>query len=154
MTLTFLLHMTVGLALYQNTNPPHDCSHLITCQSSHVLEICFLSFSSESFLICRELCRHCCYLCVCTDSVLNGVCVCLCVTLLSPSRFPMPPRPPSVHSTASSTDSEDCDENYVAMVSKADELVCNTRPQLLSSKIFMLNPTVIYVHFLTTNLSH
>uniref|UniRef100_A0A4W5NYL6 GRB2-associated binding protein 1 n=1 Tax=Hucho hucho TaxID=62062 RepID=A0A4W5NYL6_9TELE len=39
-----------------------------------------------------------------------------------PSRFPMPPRPPSVHSTASSTDSEDCDENYVAMVSKADEL--------------------------------
>ncbi|XP_076584371.1 GRB2-associated-binding protein 1 isoform X5 [Chaetodon auriga] len=33
------------------------------------------------------------------------------------SRFPMPPRPPSVHSTASSTDSEDCDENYVAMVS-------------------------------------
>uniref|UniRef100_A0A8C7P2M6 PH domain-containing protein n=1 Tax=Oncorhynchus mykiss TaxID=8022 RepID=A0A8C7P2M6_ONCMY len=40
-----------------------------------------------------------------------------------PSRFPMPPRPPSVHSTASSTDSEDCDENYVAMVSKADELL-------------------------------
>ncbi|XP_076003901.1 GRB2-associated-binding protein 1 isoform X9 [Genypterus blacodes] len=34
-----------------------------------------------------------------------------------PSRFPMPPRPPSVHSTASSTDSEDCDENYVAMLS-------------------------------------
>ncbi|KAM3623041.1 uncharacterized protein V6R79_006185 [Siganus canaliculatus] len=33
------------------------------------------------------------------------------------SRFPMPARPPSVHSTASSTDSEDCDENYVAMVS-------------------------------------
>ncbi|XP_041788989.1 GRB2-associated-binding protein 1 isoform X2 [Chelmon rostratus] len=33
------------------------------------------------------------------------------------SRFPMPTRPPSVHSTASSTDSEDCDENYVAMVS-------------------------------------
>ncbi|XP_026885679.2 GRB2-associated-binding protein 1 isoform X4 [Electrophorus electricus] len=32
-----------------------------------------------------------------------------------PSRFPVPPRPPSVHSTASSTDSEDCDENYVAM---------------------------------------
>ncbi|KAM9363537.1 GRB2-associated-binding protein 1 isoform 1-T1 [Symphorus nematophorus] len=30
-------------------------------------------------------------------------------------RFPMPTRPPSVHSTASSTDSEDCDENYVAM---------------------------------------
>ncbi|XP_075888988.1 GRB2-associated-binding protein 1 isoform X2 [Nelusetta ayraudi] len=39
------------------------------------------------------------------------------------SRFPMPTRPPSVHSTASSTDSEDCDENYVAMVSNmsADE---------------------------------
>ncbi|XP_059198079.1 GRB2-associated-binding protein 1 isoform X2 [Centropristis striata] len=34
-----------------------------------------------------------------------------------PSRFPMPTRPPSVHSTASSTDSEDCDESYVAMVS-------------------------------------
>ncbi|XP_064201393.1 GRB2-associated-binding protein 1 isoform X2 [Anguilla rostrata] len=33
-----------------------------------------------------------------------------------PSRFPMPPRPPSVHSTASSTDSEDCEENYVSMV--------------------------------------
>ncbi|XP_026214996.1 GRB2-associated-binding protein 1 isoform X4 [Anabas testudineus] len=33
------------------------------------------------------------------------------------SRFPMPTRPPSVHSTASSTDSEDCDDNYVAMVS-------------------------------------
>ncbi|XP_077965243.1 GRB2-associated-binding protein 1 isoform X9 [Gasterosteus aculeatus] len=33
------------------------------------------------------------------------------------SRFPMPTRPASVHSTASSTDSEDCDENYVAMVS-------------------------------------
>uniref|UniRef100_A0A672YZQ5 PH domain-containing protein n=1 Tax=Sphaeramia orbicularis TaxID=375764 RepID=A0A672YZQ5_9TELE len=32
------------------------------------------------------------------------------------SRFPMPARPPSVHSTASSTDSEDCDnENYVVM---------------------------------------
>lgn len=40
----------------------------------------------------------------------------------------MPTRPPSVHSTASSTDSEDCDENYVAMVSNmpADEPVCNT----------------------------
>lgn len=48
--------------------------------------------------------------------------------LLSFSRFPMPTRPPSVHSTASSTDSEDCDENYVAMVSNmsADEPVCNT----------------------------
>ncbi|XP_029356121.1 GRB2-associated-binding protein 1 isoform X2 [Echeneis naucrates] len=33
------------------------------------------------------------------------------------SRFPMPARPPSVHSMASSTDSEDCDENYVPMVS-------------------------------------
>uniref|UniRef100_A0A3Q1GJP1 GRB2-associated binding protein 1 n=1 Tax=Acanthochromis polyacanthus TaxID=80966 RepID=A0A3Q1GJP1_9TELE len=33
------------------------------------------------------------------------------------SRFPMPARPPSVHSTASSTDSEDSAENYVAMVS-------------------------------------
>ncbi|XP_028289483.1 GRB2-associated-binding protein 1 isoform X6 [Parambassis ranga] len=31
------------------------------------------------------------------------------------SRFPMPARPPSVHSTASSTDSEDSAENYVAM---------------------------------------
>ncbi|XP_029948893.1 GRB2-associated-binding protein 1 isoform X4 [Salarias fasciatus] len=33
------------------------------------------------------------------------------------SRFPMPTRSPSVHSTASSTDSEDSAENYVAMVS-------------------------------------
>ncbi|XP_065813141.1 GRB2-associated-binding protein 1 isoform X7 [Labrus bergylta] len=33
------------------------------------------------------------------------------------SRFPIPSRPLSVHSTASSTDSEDCDENYVPMVS-------------------------------------
>ncbi|XP_018546395.1 GRB2-associated-binding protein 1 isoform X5 [Lates calcarifer] len=33
------------------------------------------------------------------------------------SRFPMPARPPSVHSMASSTDSEDCEDNYVAMVS-------------------------------------
>ncbi|XP_029286242.1 GRB2-associated-binding protein 1 isoform X4 [Cottoperca gobio] len=33
------------------------------------------------------------------------------------SRFPMPTRPPSVHSTASSTDSEECDETYVPMVS-------------------------------------
>ncbi|XP_040001846.1 GRB2-associated-binding protein 1 isoform X5 [Xiphias gladius] len=33
------------------------------------------------------------------------------------SRFPMPARPPSVHSMASSTDSEDCEENYVPMVS-------------------------------------
>ncbi|XP_068177179.1 GRB2-associated-binding protein 1 isoform X4 [Antennarius striatus] len=33
------------------------------------------------------------------------------------SRFPMPTRPPSVHSTASSTDSEDCEENYVPMES-------------------------------------
>lgn len=42
----------------------------------------------------------------------------------------MPTRPPSVHSTASSTDSEDCDENYVAMVSNmsTDEPVCNTQP--------------------------
>ncbi|XP_051993008.1 GRB2-associated-binding protein 1-like isoform X2 [Xyrauchen texanus] len=32
-----------------------------------------------------------------------------------PSRYAIPPRPPSVHSTASSTDSEDCDEHYVAM---------------------------------------
>ncbi|XP_051240270.1 GRB2-associated-binding protein 1 isoform X2 [Dicentrarchus labrax] len=31
------------------------------------------------------------------------------------SRFPMPTRPPSVHSTASSTDSEDTEENYVVM---------------------------------------
>ncbi|XP_056621536.1 GRB2-associated-binding protein 1 isoform X4 [Triplophysa dalaica] len=37
------------------------------------------------------------------------------VLLLSPSRFPMPPRPHSGHSTASSTDSEDCEENYVSM---------------------------------------
>ncbi|XP_042284881.1 GRB2-associated-binding protein 1 isoform X7 [Thunnus albacares] len=33
------------------------------------------------------------------------------------SRFPMPTRPPSVHSTASSTDSDDCDEHYVSMLS-------------------------------------
>ncbi|XP_030208442.1 GRB2-associated-binding protein 1 isoform X8 [Gadus morhua] len=41
-----------------------------------------------------------------------------------PSRFPMPPRPTSIHSMASSTDSDDCDENYVAMLSNmsADEL--------------------------------
>ncbi|CAL8330258.1 unnamed protein product [Merluccius merluccius] len=41
-----------------------------------------------------------------------------------PSRFPMPPRPTSVHSMASSTDSEDCDENYVPMLSNlsSDEL--------------------------------
>uniref|UniRef100_A0A6Q2Z011 PH domain-containing protein n=1 Tax=Esox lucius TaxID=8010 RepID=A0A6Q2Z011_ESOLU len=38
-----------------------------------------------------------------------------------PSRF-MAPRPPSVHSTASSTDSEESEENYVAMVSNPDEL--------------------------------
>lgn len=46
----------------------------------------------------------------------------------------MPTRPASVHSTASSTDSEDCDENYVAMVSNksTDEPVCNTQ---LSSEI-------------------
>ncbi|XP_053316980.1 GRB2-associated-binding protein 1 isoform X2 [Spea bombifrons] len=31
------------------------------------------------------------------------------------SRFPMPPRPDSVHSTASSSDSQDSEENYVAM---------------------------------------
>ncbi|KAM9769708.1 GRB2-associated-binding protein 1 isoform 6-T7 [Menidia menidia] len=31
------------------------------------------------------------------------------------SRFPMPTRPPSVHSTASSTDSEENDENYMPM---------------------------------------
>ena len=41
----------------------------------------------------------------------------------------MPTRPPSVHSTASSTDSEDCDENYVAMDPNmsTDEPVCNTQ---------------------------
>ncbi|KAJ8373823.1 hypothetical protein SKAU_G00044030 [Synaphobranchus kaupii] len=33
-----------------------------------------------------------------------------------PTRFPMPPRPPSVHSTASTTDSEEFEENYVPMV--------------------------------------
>ncbi|XP_030643545.1 GRB2-associated-binding protein 1 [Chanos chanos] len=32
-----------------------------------------------------------------------------------PSRFPLPARPPSVHSTTSSTDSDDCEESYVAM---------------------------------------
>ncbi|KAJ8262168.1 hypothetical protein GJAV_G00163280 [Gymnothorax javanicus] len=32
------------------------------------------------------------------------------------SRCPMPARPPSVQSTASSTDSEECEENYVSMV--------------------------------------
>lgn len=43
-------------------------------------------------------------------------------------------RPPSVHSTASSTDSEECDETYVAMDSNmsTDEPVCNTQ---LSSDI-------------------
>lgn len=46
--------------------------------------------------------------------------------LLSPPRFPMPARPPSVHSLASSTDSEDCEENYVAMVPNmsTDDPVC------------------------------
>lgn len=46
----------------------------------------------------------------------------------------MPARSPSVHSTASSTDSEDCDEHYVAMDSNmsTDEPVCNTQ---LSSDI-------------------
>ncbi|KAJ3615180.1 hypothetical protein NHX12_018748 [Muraenolepis orangiensis] len=50
--------------------------------------------------------------------------------LRDPSRFPMPPRPTSVHSMASSTDSEECDENYVAMLPNmsSDEPVCNTRP--------------------------
>lgn len=38
----------------------------------------------------------------------------------------MPARPPSVHSLASSTDSEDCEENYVAMVPNmsTDDPVC------------------------------
>ncbi|XP_029106110.1 GRB2-associated-binding protein 1-like isoform X2 [Scleropages formosus] len=35
------------------------------------------------------------------------------------SRFPMPPRPPSAHSITSSTDSEDCDENYVPMTNSS-----------------------------------
>lgn len=43
-----------------------------------------------------------------------------------------------MHSTASSTDSEDCDENYVPMVSNmsTDEPVCNTQlsHDLYSSK--------------------
>ncbi|XP_070712562.1 GRB2-associated-binding protein 1 isoform X2 [Pempheris klunzingeri] len=43
------------------------------------------------------------------------------------SRFPMPTRPPSVHSTASSTDSEDCDDNYVAMVSNMSTDEPNTK---------------------------
>ncbi|XP_036407037.1 GRB2-associated-binding protein 1 isoform X2 [Megalops cyprinoides] len=44
-----------------------------------------------------------------------------------PSRFPMPPRPSSVQSTGSSTDSEESDENYVPMVvpnMSTDEPVC------------------------------
>lgn len=39
--------------------------------------------------------------------------------LLSFSRFPIPPRPASVHSTASSTDSEECDDNYVPMITSS-----------------------------------
>ncbi|TRY87704.1 hypothetical protein DNTS_018288 [Danionella cerebrum] len=37
------------------------------------------------------------------------------VLLLSPSRFTAAPRPSSGQSTASSSDSDDCDENYVTM---------------------------------------
>lgn len=37
------------------------------------------------------------------------------VTFSSSSRFPMSPRPDSVHSTTSSSDSHDSEENYVPM---------------------------------------
>ncbi|XP_039606131.1 GRB2-associated-binding protein 1 isoform X5 [Polypterus senegalus] len=49
-----------------------------------------------------------------------------------PSRLPIAPRPASVHSTASSTDSQDSEENYVAMISSqsADEPNVKLAPQL------------------------
>ncbi|XP_051784116.1 GRB2-associated-binding protein 1 isoform X3 [Erpetoichthys calabaricus] len=49
-----------------------------------------------------------------------------------PSRLPIAPRPASVHSTASSTDSQDSEENYVAMISSqsADEPNIKLAPQL------------------------
>lgn len=85
---------------------------------------------------------------VCTVQEVPGSQKCVNILmLLSPSRFPMPPRPPSVHSTASSTDSEDCDENYVAMVSNmsTDEPVCNTTQ--LPSNIRCCMITISYSSF-------
>lgn len=62
----------------------------------------------------------------------------------------MPARPPSVHSMASSTDSEDCEENYVAMVSNmsTDEPVCNTK---LSSDIRSCMITFFFTFQITEN---
>lgn len=61
----------------------------------------------------------------------------------------MPARPPSVHSTASSTDSEEYAENYVDMDPNipTDEPVCNT--QLLSDPRSHTIVFLIYF-FLTT----
>ncbi|XP_062852297.1 GRB2-associated-binding protein 1 isoform X2 [Trichomycterus rosablanca] len=47
-----------------------------------------------------------------------------------PSRFHMPARPPSVHSTASSTDSEECEENYVAMQNNMATDETNMKPHM------------------------
>ncbi|KAG9347097.1 hypothetical protein JZ751_006024, partial [Albula glossodonta] len=54
-------------------------------------------------------------------------------------RFPIPPRPPSVQSTASSTDSEECEDNYVAMVvpnMSADEPLSLLSPLLCREESF------------------
>lgn len=47
--------------------------------------------------------------------ILVKVCVCNDDFVISSSRFPMSPRPDSVHSTTSSSDSHDSEENYVPM---------------------------------------
>ncbi|XP_048855830.1 GRB2-associated-binding protein 1-like isoform X3 [Brienomyrus brachyistius] len=50
-----------------------------------------------------------------------------------PSRFPMPSRPPSVHSTASSDESDECEENYVAMYNSSipsDDTSMKLSPQI------------------------
>lgn len=59
----------------------------------------------------------------------------------------MPARPPSVHSTASSTDSEEYAENYVDMDPNipTDEPVCNT--QLLSDQRSHTIVFLIYLFF-------
>lgn len=65
-----------------------------------------------------------------------SVCVFVCmsgsvnvVLLLSPSRFTAAPRPSSGQSTASSSDSDECDENYVTMQANktSDEPVCKKK---------------------------
>lgn len=56
----------------------------------------------------------------------------------------MPARPPSVHSTASSTDSEECEENYVPMDSNmsTDEPVCNTQLSCNYKKLHFFNTQI------------